>query len=172
MDRRWRSISVSATEPRLSSCSDAAGPSSQSTRALTPSHDSKTAVSAAGRSRLTIENSTFADAVLPEADLVFAGMSLRFCQRQEIRRRVDKVTAAIRPGGWFIGHLFGDHDSWADDPDMTFLTRGQVLALLEKFQIEVLREQDKDGNSTLGPKHWHVFHVIARRQDDAGRSSA
>jgi hypothetical protein len=47
---------------------------------------------------------------------------------------------------------------------MTFHTRAEVEALLAEFEIQGLREQDADGEAVSGPKHWHVFHVIARKQ--------
>ena len=122
------------------------------------------AVAAGDRDRLTIEHASFTDAALPSADLVFAGMSLPFCEPTEFGPVWAKVTAAIPPGGWFAGHLFGDRDGWADDADMTFLARDRTLALLQGFEVHTFREQDEDGNSTRGPKHWHVFHVIARRR--------
>jgi len=68
------------------------------------------------------------------------------------------------PDGLFVGHIFGPHDSWAGTPDMTFNTRAEVEALLADFEIEELREQDEPGEAVSGPKHWHVFHVIARKR--------
>ena len=47
---------------------------------------------------------------------------------------------------------------------MTFNTRAEVEALLADFEIEELREQDEPGEAVSGPKHWHVFHVIARKR--------
>ena len=131
------------------------------------------AVAEGHRDRLTIERASFTDATLPTADLVFAGLSLPFCEPTEFAQVWDKVVAAIWPGGWFAGHLFGDRDGWAGEADMTFLTRDQALAfLLKGFDVQAFREQDESGRSTLGPKHWHVFHVIARRESYADSPSA
>jgi hypothetical protein len=46
---------------------------------------------------------------------------------------------------------------------MTFLSEDQVRGLLRDFHVEMFREQDEDGDSFSGPKHWHVFHVIAQK---------
>jgi hypothetical protein len=46
---------------------------------------------------------------------------------------------------------------------MTFHTREEVVALLDGFDIRRLDEQDEDGEAVSGPKHWHVFHVVASR---------
>jgi hypothetical protein len=45
---------------------------------------------------------------------------------------------------------------------MTFQSREEVEALLDGFDICSFVEQDEDGQAVSGPKHWHVFHVIAR----------
>jgi hypothetical protein len=54
-------------------------------------------------------------------------------------------------------------DSWANEPDMMFHTEEQVRGMFERFVIESFQEQDEDGTSSDGPKHWHVFTVIARK---------
>lgn len=121
----------------------------------------------AHRARLTTRVAPFAEVSLPPADLVYAGLSLPFCDPRDFAEVWVAITSALRPNGLFVGHLFGPHDSWADKPDMTFHTREDVEAMLAGFEIEQLHEQDEDGEAVGGPKHWHVFHVIARRRTDA-----
>jgi SAM-dependent methyltransferase len=121
------------------------------------------AVSSADRERLSARIAPFSEVELPTADLVYAGLSLPFCDPVEFDEVWRRITSAVRPGGFFVGHLFGPHDSWAGTPDMTFHTRAEVEILLTEFEIKGLREQDDDGEAVSGPKHWHVFHVIARK---------
>jgi hypothetical protein len=60
--------------------------------------------------------------------------------------------------------LFGDRDSWAGgDNTMTFHSRGDVDQLLASLDTIDVIEEEKDGPAFSGPKHWHVFHVFARR---------
>jgi hypothetical protein len=47
---------------------------------------------------------------------------------------------------------------------MTFHTRAEVDALFDGFDIVRFEEQDEDGQAVSGPKHWHVFHVIAAKR--------
>ena len=48
---------------------------------------------------------------------------------------------------------------------MSFHSRDEVLALLRGLEIEHLDEVDEDGQTAVGdPKHWHVFHVVARKR--------
>lgn len=121
-------------------------------------------VAPADRKRLSTRVAPYSAVELPAADLVYAGLSLPFCAPGEFEEVWRRITSAIRPDGLFVGHLFGPNDTWAGTPDMTFHTRAQVDALLADFEIEGLREEDDDGEAVSGPKHWHVFHVIARKQ--------
>jgi hypothetical protein len=74
------------------------------------------------------------------------------------------VAHALRGGGAFAGHFFGPHDSWASTPDMTFQTREQLDVLFAGFDVHLLKEQDEDGPAASGPKHWHVFDLIATKR--------
>jgi SAM-dependent methyltransferase len=118
----------------------------------------------AARERLTTRVASFTDVDFQDAELVYAGLSLPFCKPADFEQVWRKIVTGVRPGGFFVGHLFGPHDTWAGTPDMTFHSRMEVEELLSGFEIVSLREQDEDGPAVGGPKHWHVFHVIARRR--------
>jgi hypothetical protein len=117
----------------------------------------------AHRARLTTRVARFADVSLPPADLVYAGLSLPFCDPRDFGAVWGAATSALRPNGLFVGHFFGPNDTWADTPDMTFHAREEVEAMLAEFEVVQLREEDADGQAVGGAKHWHVFHVIARK---------
>lgn len=121
-------------------------------------------VSPTDRERLSTRVAAYVEVELPPADLVYAGLSLPFCDPREFDEVWRQITSAIRPDGLFVGHIFGPHDSWAGTPDMTFHTRAEIEALLGDFEVVGFREQDEDGEAVSGPKHWHVFHVIARKR--------
>lgn len=113
--------------------------------------------------RLTTKVASFVEVELPAVDLAYAGLSLPFCDPEDFGSVWSKVVASIRPGGLFAGHFFGPHDSWFGTPDMTFHSLDEVDGLFAGFEVVSLREQDEDGSAASGPKHWHVFHVIARK---------
>ena len=113
--------------------------------------------------RLTTMVGRFHEVALPQADFIYAGLSLPFCGPDEFADVWRAVTRSLRGGGIFAGHFFGPNDSWASTPDMTFQTRGALAALFTGFDVHVLREQDEDGPAVSGPKHWHVFHVVATK---------
>jgi tellurite methyltransferase len=114
--------------------------------------------------RLTTVLSPFHEVEFPDADFVHASVSLPFCPPREFAEVWRRVRNALRPGAIFAGHFFGPNDSWAGTPDMTFQTREELDALLAGFDVQLLKEQDEDGEAVSGPKHWHAFHVIASRR--------
>jgi len=99
----------------------------------------------------------------PQADLVNASFSLPFCEPHAFPDVWARIVASLRPGGRFAGQLFGRYDEWAED--VVTQTRPELEALLEPFAVERLEEVERDGQTvTGGAKHWHVFHVVARRR--------
>ncbi len=120
-------------------------------------------VPAENRDRLQTQVAKFNEVVLSSVDLIHASLSIPFCEPQHFPALWHKIENAIRPGGRFAGQFFGVRDSWAVNTDMTFHTEDQVRAMLETFEIESFQEMDEDGNAVSGPKHWHVFTVIARK---------
>ena len=121
-------------------------------------------ISSENKGRLETQIAAFRDAALPLADLVHASFSLPFCEPDHFSIFWNRIVDAVKPGGRFAGQFFGVRDSWADHPTMTFHTESQVRALFDGFEIETFHEQDEDGSSSNGPKHWHVFTVIAKKK--------
>jgi tellurite methyltransferase len=116
------------------------------------------------RGRLETRVSRFENAVWPPADLVNSSFALPFCPPGDFPAVWERIEQSLAPGGRFSGHLFGDRDEWSDEDDMTFQTRAQAEALLSRFEVELFDEVEEDGETAVGePKHWHLFHVVARR---------
>jgi tellurite methyltransferase len=112
--------------------------------------------------RLTTLVSPMQDAALPPADLVHASFSLPFCPPASFPGLWDRIRSAIRPDGRFTGELFGDRDTWAStESQMTFFDAAGARALFDGFDVESFVEEEEDDEEM--PKHWHVFHVIARQ---------
>lgn len=99
---------------------------------------------------------------LPAADLVYAGFALPFCEADRFPYVWADIRDALRLGGLFAGEFFGPHDAWFGRSGMNFHDRAGVTAMLTGMEILQLAEDDRRGMSFEGPKHWHVFHVIAR----------
>ena len=103
-------------------------------------------------------------------DLVHAGFSLPFVAAADFAKVWGTMCAALKPGGIFAGQLFGLKDSFlAESPagSMNAHTRDEVLQLLGGFHVISITEEERDGVVGIPPnehaKHWHVFHIVARR---------
>ncbi len=116
------------------------------------------------RDRLTTEEVSFADTRIPECDLVNASFALPFCEPRDFPALWGRIVAAIRPGGRFAGQLFGDRDSWAVLPDRSHQSEGEVRRLFAGFELEQFKVEEKDETPEVrNPKHWHAFHIVARK---------
>ena len=123
-------------------------------------------IRAADEPRLETRVASFADAEWPDADLVNAGYALPFCPPDRFGALWQRVVASVCPGGRFSGQLFGDHDEWAGS-GIVVQTRAEVEELLRPFDVERLDEVDEDGSTITGrPKHWHLYHVVARKRPE------
>jgi len=118
-----------------------------------------------GAARLATQVARFEDARWPEANLINSSYALPFCPPNQFGAVWDRIVASLRPGGRFSGQLFGDRDGWATQPDMSFQTRQDAEAMLLGLGVEQFDEVEEDGKTAVGdPKHWHLFHVVARKQ--------
>lgn len=110
---------------------------------------------------------------LPQCDFINASYSLPFCPPSHFAALWEMMICAIQPSGRFAGTFYGERDSWAHEPGMTFHARSQVETLLEPFEIEQLLEEDSDGKTALGDeKHWHTFEVVAFKSERVPRPVA
>jgi SAM-dependent methyltransferase len=121
-------------------------------------------LSGRARRRLETRVSRFENANWPSADLVNSSYALPFCPPRAFPDLWRRIERSLEPGGRFSGQLFGDRDGWSDEDDLSFHTRAEVEALLAGFDVERFDEVEEDSSTAMGkPKHWHLFHVVARR---------
>jgi tellurite methyltransferase len=108
----------------------------------------------------------FEDLTLPPTvDLINASFCLPFCPPDHFPQLWDEILTALRSGGRFCGHLFGDRDSWATYADISCHTRPQVEQILTSFDIELLDEEEHPGKTALGEeKYWHLYNIVARKR--------
>jgi hypothetical protein len=116
-----------------------------------------------GPPELETKLARFEDAEWGECDLVNASFALPFSRPEAFPTLWSRIVSSLRPGGRFCGQLFGDHDDWAGS-GVVFHTREELGELLAPFEVERLDVEDEDGSTAVGTtKHWHIYHVVARR---------
>jgi membrane dipeptidase len=114
--------------------------------------------------RLETRVSRFEEAEWPACDLVNASFSLPFCPPRSFGGLWRRIVDSLPSGGRFSGQLFGERDEWAGS-GIVVQTRDELDELLGPFEVERLDEFDAEGSTVIGkPKHWHVFHVVARKR--------
>ena len=109
----------------------------------------------------------FENMTIPDVDFVYSGYSIPFCKSGAFDVFWDKIVKAVKVGGRFAGHLFGEQDGWKNYiDDMTLKTKPEVYDLLKCFNIEYFDELCEDKQSVnLGEiKRWHVFEIIATKR--------
>lgn len=101
----------------------------------------------------------------PEVDLINASFCLPFCPAARFSELWEVIITALKPGGRFCGHLFGNRDSWAERSNVLTHTRVQIENLLQPLITEWLEEEEHPGKTALGEdKYWHLFHIVARKR--------
>ena len=100
-------------------------------------------------------------------DLINAQRALPFNRPETFDAVFAKIKGALRPGGIFTGQFFGVNDGWnVPERMMTFVTREQSEALLRDLRLIEFTEVEDDGPTAVGTlKHWHVFDIIAQREE-------
>lgn len=96
-------------------------------------------------------------------DVVVAHFSLFFLPPDEFAKFWPLVVNAVKPGGLLSTQLLGVNDDWTER-GYSVHTSEQVEDLMEPFEVLVQEEVERDGETALGTKkHWHVFHIVARK---------
>jgi SAM-dependent methyltransferase len=116
--------------------------------------------------KLLAFTSAFEDFNFPqnEFDLVSAMFALPFINPDHFSTVFAKIKDSLKTGGVFCGQFFGDRDEWKTNHDMTFHTKEQAHELLKDMESISFAEDEKDDKTAKGDmKHWHVFHIIARK---------
>ena len=114
------------------------------------------------RGRLETAVGSFTSTPLPQADLVYASLSLPFAA-EDFLASVDAALTAVKPGGHFVGVFLGPNDTWAPDDDTKVVDRSDLGRLFSGFADVLIEEDEFDGSYSKGDKHWHWFVVSARR---------
>jgi tellurite methyltransferase len=142
--RGWRVVAVDA---------EAAALEALQTRPLPEGH------------HLTPILSRFEEVPLPLGlSLVNSSFAMPLCEPEAFHRLWERIREALPEGGRFSGQWYGPRDTWCGRPGMTFVDRDTALAMLDGLELEMFEEEEDDGVTPRGnAKHWHIFHIVARK---------
>ena len=118
----------------------------------------------AGNGRFTFIHARAEEADWPPCNLTNSSFALPLCPQERFPALWQSITDRLKPGGRFAGQLYGPRDSWFGRDGMSFHSRAEVKALLAGWDVELLEEEEDDSVTPRGtPKHWHIWHIVARR---------
>ncbi len=108
----------------------------------------------------------FEDVPMPiGVELVNSSFAMPLCEPARFHDLWARIVEALPSGGRFSGQWYGPRDSWVGRPGITFLSRDEAMALLAGFEVEMFEEEEADSVTPRGsPKHWHIFHIVARKR--------
>jgi len=119
---------------------------------------------AAALDRLQAQVAPYHEATWPAVELINSSFALPLCPRARFLPLWRRIVATLQPGGRFAGQFYGDRDDWNGDPTLTHLTRAEAEDLLRGLEIEHFVEEEDDSVNPRGKaKHWHIFHIVARK---------
>ncbi len=105
---------------------------------------------------------------LPQVDFISATYALPFCNRHNLEKVWTHIKQKLNSEGRFAGHFFGINYRGFTEKEikqMTFLTKEEILNLLQDFDIEYFQEVEEDSKSGTGKSiHSHIFEVIVRKK--------
>jgi tellurite methyltransferase len=119
-----------------------------------------------GDSRLHVTTSSFEEFDFPyeHYDIACAMFALPFVAPAQFHSVFERMKGSLKKNGIFCGHLLGDRDGWNTNSTMTFHTRVQAERVFRDMEIISFKEEENDIPAATGePKHWHIFHIIARK---------
>lgn len=106
----------------------------------------------------------FETATWPKCDLVNSSFALPLMAPADFPGVWQRIVESLRPGGRVACQLFGPRDSWVGRSGMTFHDAAAVDRLLAGLEVEMRREEEDESTTPRGePKHWHIFHIVARK---------
>lgn len=129
----------------------------------------KTLLDDTQKEKFIFKNQKFEDLNLEKNsyDLVVGFDSLHFCEKKFFTKFFNNIIESLKPNGYFIGSLLGNKDSWKSEKDniMMFFSNEEIKKLFKEFEILILKENERDGQTISGkPKHWHSFLIKARKK--------
>ena len=119
--------------------------------------------------QLDLRGETFEAVDWGQVELVNSSFALPFCPPEAFPTLWRKIDASIVRGGRFAGQLCGPRDSWAergmDNRPITFHEEAAARALFASYAIELFEIEETDSVTPRGEtKHWHLFHVVAKKR--------
>ncbi len=116
----------------------------------------------ADEARIAFKLIDFEDAFDGSYDFINAQYAIPFAKNVPVL--VNLIFEHLNIGGIFAGQFFGERDEWCGRENISFHSKDEVQKMLSPFEVIYFNEEEQNRPAVGNPnKHWHVFHVIARK---------
>lgn len=99
-------------------------------------------------------------------DIINAQYALPFADPKTFPELFERIVAALKTKEIFVVTFFGIRDSWNREGGKAsvFHTEEEIQMLLKNFELLNWLEKEKDGWAGTEQKHFHTFHITARKK--------
>ena len=102
----------------------------------------------------------FSEIEIPDADLIFANMSLFFV-KDNFEHFLEKILSKINNKGFFVANFLGKEDDW--NGSKSTIEKEKLQNYFKNFDINYFSEEKYYKDTALGKnKFWHVYTIIAQ----------
>lgn len=102
----------------------------------------------------------FSKVELPNADLIFANMSLFFV-KDDFDLFLKGILEKVNQNGYFVANFLGKEDDW--NGSKTTVEKDELLKYFKDFDIKYFLEEKYHKDTALGKKKfWHVYTIMAQ----------
>lgn len=103
----------------------------------------------------------FSKVELPNADLIFANMSLFFV-KDNFDSFLKGILEKVNQNGYFVANFLGKEDDW--NGSKTTVEKEELLNYFKDFNIKYFSEEKYYKDTVLGKKKfWHVYTIMAQK---------
>ena len=114
------------------------------------------------KTKLSITIGDFSKVEIPNADLIYANMSLFFV-KENFDVFMKNLLEKVNKDGFFIANFLGNEDDWAETKTKTTVEKEELLKYFKNFKMYYFSEEKYYKETVLGKnKFWHVYTVIAQ----------
>ena len=103
----------------------------------------------------------FSKIKLPNADLIYANMSL-FYIKEKYETFIRKLLEKVNNNGFFVANFLGPEDEWRDSKST--IEKESLLKIFTDFEMKYFSEEKYYKDTALGKnKFWHVYTIIGQK---------
>jgi SAM-dependent methyltransferase len=103
----------------------------------------------------------------PECEFIWAGNCLPFCPPEHLNTVLTNIVNALKPGGRFSGDFFGPRHTWANNENLNFFAKDDLISAFPTLEVEFWNEGEGELITTLDELvNWHAHTIVMRKPQE------